>query len=209
LPCIPASWSKKFPCLANSEVFYDEANVPSYLESGQIEATEYLFQQRHVDIVQERLHGKNESDWKLVTVDNFLAKMLNPNRCFTELNDNLMKYPSDLSNSTKLTQPKPDYILGVTLDVVDDLFIKCGLGLGENPAKFIIPLQQVDRVFNQFNEKSRFVGGIAHKFCLPLFVLERESMSGGAQVYCFFARFGGEEVGARSSDHRLWDVKCW
>jgi hypothetical protein len=47
-----------------------------------------------------------------------------------------MKYPTDLSNSTRLSHPKPDYLLGATLDVVDDLFTKCGVGLGENPAKF-------------------------------------------------------------------------
>jgi hypothetical protein len=63
--------------------------------------------------------------------------------------------------------------------------------LRENPVKFIIPLQQVDRVFHQFDEKSRFVGGVAHNFCLPLFVLERKSMSGGTLFSCQHQLMGG------------------
>ena len=98
LPCIPGSWvsqvnlfvrkktNTQFPALTDSKFLYDESTgKPNHLEQRQADAIYYAFFQRHIDIQQDRLHGKNESEWRNVTITNVIAKILNPLNEFTEL----------------------------------------------------------------------------------------------------------------------------
>jgi hypothetical protein len=72
--------------LTGSAFLYDDSTPkPDYLEQTQAEAICYAFFQRHIDIERDRLQGKNESEWRNVTITNVISKILNPLNEFTEL----------------------------------------------------------------------------------------------------------------------------
>jgi hypothetical protein len=71
--------------LQNPDVFYADESIPEYLHPRQQQAIQYAFYERHIQISNEKLQGKTESEWREVTIGRFIAKMLNPTREFTEL----------------------------------------------------------------------------------------------------------------------------
>jgi len=71
--------------LKNLDVFYTDESIPEYLHFEQQQAMQYAFYERHIDIRNEKLQGKTESEWREVTIGRFIAKMLNPTREFAEL----------------------------------------------------------------------------------------------------------------------------
>lgn len=70
---------------ASAFLYDDSMGKPDYLEQRQAEAIYYTFFQRHIDIKRDRLHGKNKTEWRNVTITNVIAKILDPLDEFTEL----------------------------------------------------------------------------------------------------------------------------
>lgn len=102
-----------------------------------------------------------------------------------------MKYPNDLTGVKSLTSPKPDYLLGITLDMVDDVLDKTYVEVDQDSTSVVFPVQYVHRLFNKFQEWQTFTGGVGQNFGLPQFVLERKSLSGGSLFSCQNQLVGG------------------
>lgn len=101
-----------------------------------------------------------------------------------------MKYPVDLDNPKALTQPKPDWILGLTIDIPDDeLLAACYIP--NRPTKHLIPMNAVSKIFTTSREYEEFTCSVGHFFAAPLLVLERKSMAGGTLFSCQNQLFGG------------------
>lgn len=99
-------------------------------------------------------------------------------------NDILMKYPSDMGQTKALTYPKPDWLLGVTLDHLDPKLFTSGIMSPSPTANIVFPMTAINRALKVANDFSDFCCGIGHCFGLPQFVLERKSMSGGSLFSC-------------------------
>lgn len=84
-----------------------------------------------------------------------------------------MKYTADLPNVKQLTYPKPDLLLGATLDWVDDAVIAAGLDIPNDPHNIVLKLNDVNRVFRSLSDSSVLSAGVSHSFALPQLLVER------------------------------------